>query len=76
MRTKEEGWGRRGEKRKWAGLEVAEGADPGSWGEGAGWEERERGRQKWSRRGQSGRLSFEFSGDGSGAKDGRRGQEK
>ena len=31
-----------GEKWKWAGLEVAEGADPGSWGEGAGWEERER----------------------------------
>ena len=69
MRTKEGGAG--GEKGKWAGLVVAEGADPGSWGEGAGWEERERerGRQKWSRLAQSGRLSFEFSGDGSGGKD-------
>ena len=36
------GGGAGGEKWKWAGLEVAEGADPGSWGEGAGWEERER----------------------------------
>ena len=42
MRTKEGGAG--GEKGKWAGLVVAEGADPGSWGEGAGWEERERER--------------------------------
>ena len=44
--SEDQGGGAGVEKGKWAGLVVAEGADPGSWGEGAGWEERKRKSEK------------------------------